>query len=62
MTGGDLVADVLVRHGVRFLFTLCGGHISPVLRDALAVARSGRPAYVNALIGRSDFRKGSLSM
>jgi hypothetical protein len=33
-----------------------------VLREALAVARSGRPAYVNALIGRSDFRKGSLSM
>jgi acetolactate synthase-1/2/3 large subunit len=33
-----------------------------VLREALAVARSGRPAYVNARIGRSDFRKGSLSM
>jgi acetolactate synthase-1/2/3 large subunit len=33
-----------------------------VLREAVAVARSGRPAYVNALIGRSDFRKGSLSM
>jgi acetolactate synthase-like protein len=31
MHGGDLVADVLVRQGVRFLFTLCGGHISPVL-------------------------------
>jgi len=33
-----------------------------VLREAIAVARSGRPAYVNARIGRSDFRKGSLSM
>ena len=33
-----------------------------VLREALGVARSGRPAYVNAHIGRSDFRKGSLSM
>src|SRR6185436_15756839 len=31
MHGGDLVADVLVRHGVRSLFTLCGGHISPIL-------------------------------
>jgi len=31
MTGGDLVADVLVEHGVRHLFTLCGGHISPIL-------------------------------
>jgi acetolactate synthase-like protein len=29
--GGDLVADVLRAHGVRFLFTLCGGHISPIL-------------------------------
>jgi acetolactate synthase-1/2/3 large subunit len=31
MSGGDLIADVLVRQGVRFLFTLCGGHISPIL-------------------------------
>lgn len=29
--GGDLVAEVLHRQGVRFLFTLCGGHISPIL-------------------------------
>jgi acetolactate synthase-1/2/3 large subunit len=36
MTGGDSVADVLVRHGVPFLFTLCGGHISPILVSASA--------------------------
>ena len=36
MTGGDLIADVLVRHGVRFVFTLCGGHISPILVSAKA--------------------------
>jgi len=36
MTGGDLVADALVRHGVRFLFTVCGGHISPILVSAKA--------------------------
>ncbi len=36
MTGGELVADVLVRQGVRFLFTLCGGHISPILVSAKA--------------------------
>ena len=36
MTGGDIVADTLVRHGVRFLFTLCGGHISPILVSAKA--------------------------
>lgn len=29
--GGQLVAEVLARHGVRFLYTLCGGHISPIL-------------------------------
>nr|XP_041567626.1 2-hydroxyacyl-CoA lyase 2 isoform X1 [Taeniopygia guttata] len=29
--GGELVAEVLRAHGVQFLFTLPGGHISPVL-------------------------------
>lgn len=36
MHGGDLVAEVLERQGVRFLFTLCGGHISPILTGAKA--------------------------
>ena len=34
MNGGALIAQVLERHGVRFLFTLCGGHISPILVEA----------------------------
>ena len=34
--GGDLVADVLHAHGVPFVFTLCGGHISPILAAARA--------------------------
>jgi acetolactate synthase-like protein len=34
--GGDLIADVLARHGVTHLFTLCGGHISPILTGAQA--------------------------
>ncbi len=34
--GGDLIADVLARHGVTHLFTLCGGHISPILTGAAA--------------------------
>lgn len=34
MSGGDRIAEVLVRQGVRFLFTLCGGHISPILVGA----------------------------
>lgn len=29
--GGMLVAHVLRAHGVKFVFTLCGGHISPIL-------------------------------
>lgn len=29
--GGESVAAVLRAHGVRFLFTLVGGHISPLL-------------------------------
>ncbi len=36
MHGGDLIARVLERQGVRFLFTLCGGHISPILSGARA--------------------------
>ncbi|XP_073234556.1 2-hydroxyacyl-CoA lyase 2-like [Porites lutea] len=29
--GGELVGEVLKSHGVKFVFTLCGGHISPIL-------------------------------
>uniref|UniRef100_A0A671R3T2 2-hydroxyacyl-CoA lyase 2 n=1 Tax=Sinocyclocheilus anshuiensis TaxID=1608454 RepID=A0A671R3T2_9TELE len=29
--GGESVADVLRAHGIRFVFTLVGGHISPIL-------------------------------
>ena len=34
MNGGDRIAHVLHTHGVKFLFTLCGGHISPILKGA----------------------------
>jgi acetolactate synthase-like protein len=34
MNGGERVAEVLRRHGVQFLFTLVGGHISPILVSA----------------------------
>ncbi len=36
LCGGDQIAEVLQRQGVRFLFTLCGGHISPILVGAKA--------------------------
>ncbi len=31
MHGGELIARFLKTQGVRYLFTLCGGHISPIL-------------------------------
>jgi acetolactate synthase-1/2/3 large subunit len=34
INSGDIVARVLREHGVSFLFTLCGGHISPILTGA----------------------------
>jgi acetolactate synthase-1/2/3 large subunit len=34
MNGGNRIARVLKAHGVEFLFTLCGGHISPILKGA----------------------------
>ncbi len=34
--GGDRIAEVLTRQGVAVLFTLCGGHISPILTAARA--------------------------
>lgn len=34
MNGGVLVGEVLQKQNVRFLYTLCGGHISPILVGA----------------------------
>ena len=31
MYGGELIAEVLHAQGVETIFTLCGGHISPIL-------------------------------
>jgi acetolactate synthase-1/2/3 large subunit len=36
LNGGDIIARALAEQGVRFLFTLCGGHISPILVAAKA--------------------------
>ncbi len=32
--GGDVIGEILERRGIRQLFTLCGGHISPILVGA----------------------------
>jgi acetolactate synthase-1/2/3 large subunit len=36
MHGGDRVGAALAAQGVRFVFTLCGGHISPILTASKA--------------------------
>jgi thiamine pyrophosphate-dependent acetolactate synthase large subunit-like protein len=34
MNGGEIIGRVLHAQGVQFLYTLCGGHISPILKGA----------------------------
>ena len=34
MNGGEVIGEVLARNGVGHVFTLCGGHISPILVGA----------------------------
>ena len=34
INSGDIIGQVLRKRGVKFLFTLCGGHISPILVGA----------------------------
>ena len=36
--GGERIAQVLKQQGVEFIFTLCGGHISPILVGAKKAA------------------------
>lgn len=33
MNGGEIIARILKEHEVRYVFTLCGGHISPILTE-----------------------------
>lgn len=34
MNGGQIIAQVLHKHGIPHLFTLCGGHIAPIYVEA----------------------------
>jgi acetolactate synthase-1/2/3 large subunit len=36
--------------------------VPEVLQHARRIAASGKPVLVNAILGRTDFRKGSISM
>jgi thiamine pyrophosphate-dependent acetolactate synthase large subunit-like protein len=46
-------AGLLIRHAHE---------VEPVLREARAIARSGRPVLVNVWLDATDFREGSISM
>src|SRR5947208_16571570 len=57
--GGDLIAEVLTRHGVTHLFTLCGGRIWPILTGAQArgikvvdVRDEGNAVFAAAAVAR----------
>ncbi len=68
---GDDVATVLARtdyhrvaegYGGRGLLVGKPEEVRPALEEALALSRAGSPVLVNVLIGRTAFRKGSISM
>ena len=56
--GGELVAAVLKAHGVKFVFTLCGGHISPVL---VACEREGIRVVDTRFEGNAAFAADAVS-
>jgi acetolactate synthase-1/2/3 large subunit len=58
-TDYERAAEGLGAHGLRLDDP---GRVDDVLQEARDLARGGRPVYVNARIGRTDFRKGSISM
>jgi acetolactate synthase-like protein len=68
---GDGVATVLARsdyhrvaegYGARGIRVGKTEEVRPALEEALALSRAGHPVLVNALLGKTDFRKGSISM
>lgn len=56
--GGELVAAVLKAHGVKYVFTLCGGHISPVL---VACEREGIRVIDTRFEGNAAFAADAVS-
>lgn len=67
----DDVACVLADTAYHTIAEGCGAHgirlddpskIDAAFTEALEVSRGGKPVLINARIGRSDFRKGSVSM
>lgn len=56
--GGELVATVLKAHGVKYIFTLCGGHISPIL---VACEREGIKVVDTRYEGNAAFAADAVS-
>eukprot|EP00746_Dinoflagellata_sp_MGD_P003273 gnl/MRDRNA2_/MRDRNA2_106362_c0_seq1.p1 gnl/MRDRNA2_/MRDRNA2_106362_c0~~gnl/MRDRNA2_/MRDRNA2_106362_c0_seq1.p1 ORF type:complete len:705 (+),score=130.74 gnl/MRDRNA2_/MRDRNA2_106362_c0_seq1:66-2117(+) len=63
--GGELVAQTLKAHGVEFVFTLAGGHISPILTagEALGIRivdfrHEANAAFAADAVGRLTGRPG----
>jgi acetolactate synthase-1/2/3 large subunit len=68
---GDDVATILTYMDYHTVAEGCACHgirvdredqMDAALAEAVQVARSGKPVLVNAILGKSDFRKGSISM
>jgi acetolactate synthase-1/2/3 large subunit len=53
---------VVEAFGAAGLVIRSGDEVEPVLREARAIAVSGRPVLVNVWLDRTDFREGSISM
>ena len=61
--GLDVTLVVRARHESGWSFTVDDPELVPeVLSQARALAAAGRPVLVNAILGKTDFRKGSISM
>jgi thiamine pyrophosphate-dependent acetolactate synthase large subunit-like protein len=58
-TDYDRAAEGLGAAGLRIDDPSC---LEATLAKAKALAREGRPVYVNAILGKTEFRKGSISM
>jgi acetolactate synthase-1/2/3 large subunit len=55
----DLVAEAW---GAKGLLLEDTAKIDEVFAEAVRLSRAGHPVVINAIIGKTDFRKGSISM
>ena len=67
----DDVGTVLAPMDYHGVAEACGGvgirissadEIGPALERAIEASRNGKPVLINAIIGKTDFRKGSISI